>query len=176
MAAILVGALAMPPRAGAQQVGWMSLMLWLYHESGRRTVYRRAKHADQHGPFSGDLAQTVQRLAHREQIIDDAAHEIALEHGVEVSFGPLLGLDPVAMDPSLRAALATGTEAVSPDNRRFMPSGAVHDATNCARLMPVAMLFVPTFDGIVYGFAENTGADDLSAGVRVLSQAVATLA
>jgi N-carbamoyl-L-amino-acid hydrolase len=92
---------------------------------------------------------------------------------MEVSFGPMLGLDPVQMDPGLRKALAVGAEAVAPGKWREMPSGALHDATNCARLMPVAMLFVPSIDGISHDFAENTDEADLVAGVQVLAAAVA---
>jgi N-carbamoyl-L-amino-acid hydrolase len=56
-----------------------------------------------------------------------------------------------------------------------MPSGALHDATNVARLMPVAMLFVPSIGGISHAFEEDTDEVDLVAGIEVLAQAVASL-
>lgn len=116
----------------------------------------------------GDLA----RLAQMEAIIDETAREIAEQMGMQVQFGPLLGLDPVAMDADLRAALEHGAERIAPGKWRRLPSGALHDATNCARLMPVAMLFVPSINGISHDFAENTDEADLVAGVQVLAQAV----
>jgi N-carbamoyl-L-amino-acid hydrolase len=56
-----------------------------------------------------------------------------------------------------------------------MPSGALHDATNVARLMPVAMLFVPSINGISHAFEEDTKQADLVAGLQVLAAAVAAL-
>lgn len=52
-----------------------------------------------------------------------------------------------------------------------MPSGALHDATNVSRLMPVAMLFVPSIGGISHAFEEDTDEEDLVAGLRVLAHA-----
>jgi N-carbamoyl-L-amino-acid hydrolase len=51
----------------------------------------------------------------------------------------------------------------------------LHDATNVSRLMPVAMLFVPSIGGISHAFEEDTEEQDLVAGVEVLARAVAVL-
>jgi N-carbamoyl-L-amino-acid hydrolase len=115
------------------------------------------------------------RLARMEEIIRATAAEIAEEMGMGLSYGPMLGLEPVAMDPSLRAALEHGAEQVAPGKWRRMPSGALHDATNVSRLMPVAMLFVPSIDGISHDFAEDTTESDLIAGLHVLDCAVQRL-
>lgn len=115
------------------------------------------------------------RLARMEEIIRATAQEVAEARGMTLSFGPLLGLEPVAMDPQLRAALETGAQAVAPGRWRRMPSGALHDATNVSRLMPVAMLFVPSIGGISHDFAEDTDERDLVAGLRVLDHAVRAL-
>ena len=56
-----------------------------------------------------------------------------------------------------------------------MPSGALHDATNVARHMPVAMLFVPSIGGISHDFAEDTNERDLVTGLQVLAAAVGRL-
>ncbi|TMM52321.1 Zn-dependent hydrolase [Sulfitobacter sabulilitoris] len=115
------------------------------------------------------------RLLRMEGIIRDLAAQVAQDRGLGLSFGPLLGLEPVAMDGRLRRALEQGAEAVAPGNWRTMPSGALHDATNVSRLMPVAMLFVPSIDGISHAFEEDTAEDDLIAGVQVLERAVQAL-
>jgi len=115
------------------------------------------------------------RLDRMERIIRDTAEEIAQAQGVGLSYGPMLGLEPVAMDATLRAALEAGAEAVAPGNWRKMPSGALHDATNVARLMPVAMLFTPSIGGISHAFEEDTDEADLVAGLRVLAEAVGRL-
>ncbi len=117
----------------------------------------------------------VQRLKRMEEIIRALAAEVAQERGLEVSFGPMLGLEPVAMDGRLRGALETAAAAVAPERWRVLPSGALHDATNVARHMPVAMLFVPSIGGISHAFEEDTDEDDLVAGLEVLARAVEAL-
>ena len=112
------------------------------------------------------------RLARMEQVIRNTASEIADDHGMKLSFGTMLGLEPVAMDSRLRSALEAGADTVAPDNWRTMPSGALHDATNVSRLMPVAMLFVPSIGGVSHTFEEDTAEGDLVAGVRVLAEAM----
>ncbi len=115
------------------------------------------------------------RLARMETIIRETAAEVAQTQGMTLSYGTLLGLEPVAMDTRLRSALEAGAEAVTPGNWRKMPSGALHDATNVARFLPVAMVFVPSIGGLSHTFAEDTAEDDLVAGVLVLAHAVAAL-
>jgi len=112
-----------------------------------------------------------ERLDRMEAIIEDVLTEVAGEMGLGVEKGPLLGLDPVAMDVHLRGRLEAGAESVAPGNWRRMPSGALHDATNAARVLPVAMVFVPSIGGISHAFEEDTREDDLVAGLRVLAQA-----
>lgn len=115
------------------------------------------------------------RLARMEAIIRATAQEVADTGGLGLSFGPLLGLEPVAMDAALRTALEAAAERVAPGRWRAMPSGALHDATNVARLLPVAMLFVPSIKGISHAFDEDTDEDDLVAGLSVLARAVTDL-
>lgn len=113
----------------------------------------------------------VDRLSRIEAVIEDTLSEVAMEMGLDVDKGPLLGLDPVAMDNNLRARLEAGAEAVAPGKWRQMPSGALHDATNVSRCMPVAMLFVPSIGGISHAFEEDTKEVDLVAGLKVLAYA-----
>lgn len=115
------------------------------------------------------------RLARMEAIIRETAEEVAKTRGMDLSYGPMLGLEPVAMDARLQDALAQAAEAVAPGKWRKMPSGALHDATNVARLMPVAMLFAPSINGISHAFEEDTAEEDLVAAVEVLGRAVAAL-
>ncbi|MEL6452282.1 MAG: hydantoinase/carbamoylase family amidase [Pseudomonadota bacterium] len=113
----------------------------------------------------------AERLDRMQAVIEAVLAEICAEMGLEVALGPLLGLDPVAMDPQLRARLEAGAAQVAPGRWRRMPSGALHDATNVARVMPVAMLFVPSIGGISHAFEEDTDAADLVAGLQVLAHA-----
>ena len=112
------------------------------------------------------------RLRRMERIIRDTLDEIAAERGLTAETGPMLGLEPVAMDAGLRARLERAAEDVASGRWRSMPSGALHDATNVSRHMPVAMLFVPSIGGISHDYAEDTDEADLVAGLRVLAGAV----
>lgn len=112
------------------------------------------------------------RLSRMQEVIERTLNDVATRNGLVVELGPLLGLEPVAMDDTLRVQLEVGAETVAPGRWRRMPSGALHDATNVARLMPVAMLFVPSIGGISHAFEEHTDEADLVAGLRVLAHAL----
>jgi N-carbamoyl-L-amino-acid hydrolase len=115
------------------------------------------------------------RLGRMEAIIRRAAEEVAASGGFDLSFGPMLGLEPVDMDARLRGALEHAAEAKVPGRWRKMPSGALHDATNVSKVMPVAMLFVPSIGGISHAFGEDTAEPDLVTGLGVLADAVEAL-
>ncbi|CTQ59224.1 hydantoinase/carbamoylase family amidase [Roseibium album] len=115
------------------------------------------------------------RLARMESLVRDLVAEIAGDHGMQAEIVPIKALQPVPMDANLRAALSAAAEAQAPGKWREMPSGALHDASNMARLMPSAMLFVPSIDGISHDFAEDTHEADLRTGLRVLADAVSRL-
>jgi N-carbamoyl-L-amino-acid hydrolase len=112
------------------------------------------------------------RLGRMQAIIEETLNEVATEMNLGVEIEPSLTLEPTPMDATLRARLEAGAEVVAPGRWRRMPSGALHDATNVARLMPVAMLFVPSIGGISHAFEEDTDEADLVVGLRVLAQAV----
>jgi N-carbamoyl-L-amino-acid hydrolase len=56
-----------------------------------------------------------------------------------------------------------------------MTSGALHDAANVSSLMPTAMLFVPSINGISHDFAEDTDETDLITGLQVLAKTIQQL-
>lgn len=115
------------------------------------------------------------RLKRMEDIIRETIDEVAKERGLDLSVGQMIGLEPVAMDDRLQSALSAAAEAEAPGKWRRMPSGALHDATNVARHMPVAMLFVPSINGVSHNFDEDTKEADLVTGLKVLARAVGSL-
>ncbi|KIC36132.1 Zn-dependent hydrolase [Leisingera sp. ANG-M7] len=116
------------------------------------------------------------RLARMEEIIKETAQEIAAGHGVKAEFGPVMGIEPAAMDARFQAELADAAEALAPGKWQKMPSGALHDAANLATVMPAAMLFVPSIGGISHAFDEDTEETDLVLGLQVLNRAARVLA
>ncbi len=113
------------------------------------------------------------RLDAMERAIRETVTEIAAARDLGAAFGPMRGIDPVAMDPGLRAGLEAAAATLSPGAWRKLPSGALHDAANLAARMPAAMLFVPSIGGISHAFAEDTDEADLTLGLKVLAHAVA---
>ena len=82
---------------------------------------------------------------------------------------------PAPCDAMLQAALAEAAERVAPGRWTRLPSGAGHDAQYMARVMPSAMLFVPSIGGVSHHWAEDTVVEDLAAGVQVLAEAASLL-
>jgi len=78
--------------------------------------------------------------------------------------------DPALCDAGWQTALAAAAEDLAPRKWRRMPSGAGHDAQYMARVMPSAMLFVPSIGGISHHWAEGTAPEDLAMGMRVLAE------
>jgi beta-ureidopropionase / N-carbamoyl-L-amino-acid hydrolase len=115
------------------------------------------------------------RLADMEEAVRETVAEIAAARGLKAEIRAVWQRVPTRMDPDLVARLAEAAEAEAPGRWRLMPSGALHDAMNMARLMPAAMLFVPSIGGISHAFDENTREEDLVTGLRVLARAVAGL-
>jgi N-carbamoyl-L-amino-acid hydrolase len=113
----------------------------------------------------------IVRLDRMEKIIRETADEIATEMNMQVAFGPVLGIKPTAMDDHLQTILSNAAEREYTGKWRKMTSGALHDAANVSSLIPTAMLFVPSINGISHDFAEDTDEADLVAGLRVLAKA-----
>jgi N-carbamoyl-L-amino-acid hydrolase len=82
---------------------------------------------------------------------------------------------PALCDPAMQQALADAAEALAPGEWQRMPSGAGHDAQYLARVMPAAMLFVPSIGGISHHWSEDTKEEDLALGVQVLAEGAARL-
>jgi N-carbamoyl-L-amino-acid hydrolase len=116
----------------------------------------------------GDIA----RLDRMERIIRETADDIAAAMDMQVTFGPVLGIKPTAMDDRLQAILSNAAESECTGKWRKMTSGALHDAANVSSHIPTAMLFVPSINGISHDFAEDTDEADLITGLQVLAKAV----
>lgn len=119
----------------------------------------------------GDAA----RLDRMEAVIMDLLEDVAARRNLEMRLGFRAALMPTATDARFRRALSDAAEHAAPGAWRDMPSGALHDAANVARLMPVAMVFVPSIGGISHAFGEDTAEADLVTGLRVLARATQML-
>lgn len=116
------------------------------------------------------------RLDRMADIIHATAEEVAQETGLEVERSNYSGIGATTMDERLRAGIASAARDLAPEKWRQMPSGALHDAANVSRLMPVAMIFVPSIGGISHDFAEDTAEAHLVLGAEVLAASASVLA
>ncbi|MEM0947859.1 MAG: hydantoinase/carbamoylase family amidase [Pseudomonadota bacterium] len=130
----------------------------------------------------GEVRFTVQwrdpseaRLSDMEAAARAAVTKVAAAHHLEASISDAWALSPAKMDARLVDACAGAAEGVAPGRWRRMISGAIHDARNVARLMPSAMLFVPSIGGVSHTFDEDTREKDLVAGLRALAAAAAQI-
>jgi N-carbamoyl-L-amino-acid hydrolase len=103
--------------------------------------------------------------------LDDLVAE-ANEGPCEVTLEVLSCTIPKQMDPGFQDALERAAARLAPGMHQRMPSGAGHDAQQLARVMPSAMLFVPSIGGISHHVAENTSDEDIVLGCEVLAAAV----
>jgi N-carbamoyl-L-amino-acid hydrolase len=115
------------------------------------------------------------RLDRMQAIIHQAVMEIAAELGIKSELKSLDILDPVPMAPQFQSSLTEAANRHAPELWRSMPSGALHDASNLASVMPVGMLFVPSIGGVSHTFDEDTAEADLVLGLHVLADAAERL-
>ncbi|MDH3667821.1 MAG: hydantoinase/carbamoylase family amidase [Paracoccaceae bacterium] len=118
----------------------------------------------------------AERMERMDAIVRETAEAVAAERRLGCTLEAGIPVSPRRFDTRLCDALAGAAEHVAPGRWRRMPSGALHDATNVARLMPSAMLFVPSIRGISHSFEEDTDEADLVTGAEVLLDAVGQLA
>ncbi len=82
---------------------------------------------------------------------------------------------PAHMDPGFQKHLSDAAEAHAPGAWRTMPSGAFHDAGVVCKVMPCAMLFIPSIGGISHDFAEDSHDEDIILGCQVLATGAAAI-
>ncbi len=143
------------------------------------TIGHVALHPNASSIVPGRVNFTVQmrdaddaRLDQMVQISRLTAERIAKDRGLSFERSAFSSMAPTKIDQALMARLSSASESLAKGKWRLMPSGALHDAANVARLMPVAMLFVPSIGGISHEFAEDTKIDHLVQGVQVLAASI----
>jgi N-carbamoyl-L-amino-acid hydrolase len=103
-----------------------------------------------------------------EAVLDQA--EAALRQAAQnagATFVPLSNKPPVKADPRLLTAIAHACDELALPYLP-MPSGAGHDAMNMAALCPMAMIFVPSRNGVSHSPDEYTAPEACVNGARVL--------
>ncbi len=94
-----------------------------------------------------------------------AAREAAVTRGCAVTSERIWSIEPVPFDPAYVDAAAAAVREATGTERR-LTSGALHDAAEVARVLPAAMMFVPSIAGISHAEEEDTSEADLTRGIQ----------
>ncbi len=86
--------------------------------------------------------------------------EAAAAEGCELTLEPIWRIDPVPFDEALVETAAEACAAAAGRGRR-LPSGALHDASELARVCPAAMIFSSSIAGVSHAPEEDTAEADL---------------
>ncbi len=97
--------------------------------------------------------------------------DVAARYACGAHVSRRLAVPPRAFDAECIAAVQAAVDALGISNRQIA-SGALHDASNIAALVPTAMIFVPCRDGISHNVSEYASPEDLAAGCDVLLRAM----
>jgi hydantoinase/carbamoylase family amidase len=81
---------------------------------------------------------------------------------------------PVRLDEGLVRAIESVSEELGYESL-LMPSGASHDASPLARVMPAGMLFVPSVGGVSHSMEEFSEDEDMVKGATVLANTLLRL-
>jgi len=126
--------------------------------------------------FTMDLRSADEgKLEAIEKGVRDAIKEIAAHRKVDVAFDKVWHKPPTHFDKDFVSAVETAATSLGYSHRRIT-SGAGHDACNLNNIMPTAMVFIPSKDGISHNELESSTQEDCAAGANVLMHTVLALA
>jgi hydantoinase/carbamoylase family amidase len=97
------------------------------------------------------------------------AEQAAAKRTCDVTTEPIWQIEPIPFDPDL-VALALDAVKSAGGRQQPMTSGALHDAAEVARVLPAAMLFVPSIGGISHAKEEDTSEADLATGIEAFGR------
>jgi N-carbamoyl-L-amino-acid hydrolase len=106
-----------------------------------------------------------------EAAFTEAVEDVEKRRGVKVRIETFERRPPTPMTPALRQAIHRAAAIVG-EKALDVPSGAGHDAMSLGKIVPTAMLFVPSIGGRSHVGEEKTADADLELGVETLAAAI----
>ena len=122
--------------------------------------------------FTADLRHSndqVLRLIDQE--LRTLASQMAAKYNVIVNIGQILDLNPQQFNKTLVNIVRNAANDLGYSNIDML-SGAGHDAVQLSQTLPVAMIFIPSKDGISHNEAEYSSPEQVEMGANVLLQAM----
>lgn len=108
-------------------------------------------------------------LADMLRVAKENSERIAEEEGVSVEWERLWRIEPIPFNDELIELAEEACNEIAGKCHR-LPSGPLHDAASVAPLMPTAMLFVKSLQGLSHTKEEDTSEGDLELAVKALHQ------
>jgi N-carbamoyl-L-amino-acid hydrolase len=118
---------------------------------------------------------SAEKIAKLGAAIGERARAIAAETRTAIDMRRVAHHGSAIADPKLQKVIEDASAKLGFKTRR-LPSGAGHDAQSMAHIGPMAMIFVPSVNGISHSPRELTHWEDCSNGAAVLLKTVRTLA
>ena len=106
--------------------------------------------------------------------IEEACKKLSDETSVSISFRSYASSIPAITDKSMQDMIAANANKLGL-TYRYMPSGAGHDTQDMAKIVPSAMVFVPSKDGVSHAPDEYTSPHDMANGASVLFETIMDL-
>lgn len=100
--------------------------------------------------------------------------QIEAATGTKFEFKPTTSSKPALTDTRIRGAIDRSARDMGLSTL-LLPSGAGHDAQEMIRICPIAMIFVPSRDGISHSPREYSSPSDITNGANVLLRTVPKL-
>ncbi len=116
--------------------------------------------------------------ARRDRVLDalhDACADVAQRRGVTITTELVNADPPAACDTAILSAMEASAAEAGKSARR-MVSRAYHDSLFMARIVPVAMLFIPCRGGVSHRPDEYASPEWIAGGVDVLARTLARMA
>jgi len=111
----------------------------------------------------------AEELARMREAVATVAGRVASDRGCELGEREIWSIAPTPFDPDL-VATAAFCCAKQGGAERPMRSGALHDAAEIARHVPVAMVFSSSTGGISHNAIEDTPPEHLAAAIRAYGE------
>ena len=112
---------------------------------------------------------TMAALEDAERELTRVARQSEQEDGVEITINRHRFTDPVPIVPAMQDWVGEAAERAGFAWER-VPSGAGHDAQAIATIAPMAMVFVPSVEGISHAIQEYSSPEDCANGAQVLME------
>jgi len=114
------------------------------------------------------------KLDHMWEHIQEKFKQTDKEENVQTSCAPLEDVAPAQANPAMQSAIREVARALGLATSD-LPSRAGQDSQNIARIAPMAMIFVPSRDGISHSPKEFTSWQDIANGAEVLYRTILLL-